>query len=329
MARDVHRNAIGELIGIPRNPVPNGAQVSVIRTPDGVPLRTAAWAATREPLRGTVAILPGRNEFIEKYFETIADLRRRGFAVAVLDWRGQGGSARLLDNPMKGHVGDFAEYDIDLETFAREVVATVCPEPYYALGHSMGGNVLLRAAAFSRPWFGTLIATGPLLEIHREILRYPPSLVAGYAEGAGRLGFGDSYAMGHSDQTGLIPTFENNPLTSDRERFDRNLLIARSAPELTLGGPTIAWLCAAMRSMKRLAQPEAADRIRLPTLLFAAGDDRIVNSRAINWLADHLKSGTLVQLPNSRHEILQERDHIRTRFWAAFDAYVGIDELAA
>ena len=35
---------------------------------------------------------------IEKYFEVVGELRRRGFAVAVLDWRGQGGSSRLLRN---------------------------------------------------------------------------------------------------------------------------------------------------------------------------------------------------------------------------------------
>ena len=42
-----------------------------------------------------------------------------------------------------------------------------------------------------------------------------------------------------------------------------------------------------------------------------------------------LKLGTHVTLPGARHEILQESDPIRTRFWAAFDAYLGIDQPAA
>ncbi len=39
---------------------------------------------------------------IEKYFEVVSELRERGFAVAVLDWRGQGGSARALPIRAKG-----------------------------------------------------------------------------------------------------------------------------------------------------------------------------------------------------------------------------------
>jgi lysophospholipase len=29
-------------------------------------------------------------------------------------------------------------------------------------------------------------------------------------------------------------------------------------------------------------------------------------------------------LPQARHEILQETDELRLRFWAAFDAYLGV-----
>ena len=62
--------------------------------------------AVVEP-RGTVAILGGRGEFIEKYFEVAEDLLSRGLAVATMDWRGQGGSERPLRNARKGHVDDF------------------------------------------------------------------------------------------------------------------------------------------------------------------------------------------------------------------------------
>ena len=62
------------------------------------------------PPQGTVCILQGRAEFIEKYFETVGDLLLRGFAVATFDWRGQGLSARRLGNPRKGHVRRFDDY---------------------------------------------------------------------------------------------------------------------------------------------------------------------------------------------------------------------------
>ena len=45
---------------------------------DGLVLRVARWRPTARRTRGTVCILQGRAEFIERYFETITELRRRG-----------------------------------------------------------------------------------------------------------------------------------------------------------------------------------------------------------------------------------------------------------
>ena len=43
---------------------------------------------------------------------------------------------------------------------------------------------------------------------------------------------------------------------------------------------------------------------------------------AVERFATRLKVGRLIVLPDSRHEILMERDHIRAQFWAAFDAFI-------
>ena len=109
-----------ELYALDGNPVPEGGVVGTVMTPDGVRLRYARWRALARRSLGTICLLHGRSEAIEKYFETVDDLRRRGFAVATFDWRGQGGSDRHLRNPMKGHVDSFAEYDRDRSGGARE-----------------------------------------------------------------------------------------------------------------------------------------------------------------------------------------------------------------
>src|ERR1700741_4259123 len=103
------------LISIPANPVPEDVVSGMLKTPDGVSVRFARWDPP-PGRKGTVCLFPGRAEFIEKYFETVRDLRARGFAVAMIDWRGQGGSHRLLSNPRKGYVRRYADYDIDLAT---------------------------------------------------------------------------------------------------------------------------------------------------------------------------------------------------------------------
>jgi pimeloyl-ACP methyl ester carboxylesterase len=96
--------------------------------------------------KGTVCLFQGRSDFIEKYFETVRDLRARGFAVATSDWRGQGMSDRALHDRRKGYVRSFSEYQIDLDCFIREIVLPDCPSPIFALAHAMGATVLLRAA---------------------------------------------------------------------------------------------------------------------------------------------------------------------------------------
>ncbi|MBW2666702.1 MAG: alpha/beta hydrolase, partial [Deltaproteobacteria bacterium] len=97
------------LVATERDPVPHGAEVDRITAADGTVLRVARWLPSGGT-RGTVVILNGRTEFVEKYFEVIGDLLRRHYAVATLDWRGQGLSDRPLRNRHKGHVRDFGLY---------------------------------------------------------------------------------------------------------------------------------------------------------------------------------------------------------------------------
>src|SRR6266496_218756 len=132
-----------KLVSIAANPVPEGATVGTVKTSDGVVLRFARFDPPAGR-KGTLCVFTGRAEFIEKYFEVVRDARARGFAVAMLDWRGQGLSDRALPNARKGHVGNFAEYDRDLEAFVKEIVLPDCPPPLFALAHSMGGAALVR-----------------------------------------------------------------------------------------------------------------------------------------------------------------------------------------
>src|SRR5271166_5948747 len=107
------------LVSIPANPTPDGAVTGMLKTRDGTVLRFARWPPP-PGRKGTVCLFQGRAEFIEKYFEVVRDLRARGFAVATLDWRGQGLSQRLTRDPHKGHVRRFADYLTDLETFIKD-----------------------------------------------------------------------------------------------------------------------------------------------------------------------------------------------------------------
>jgi lysophospholipase len=319
-----------QLVALAKNPVPGGAVVGELPGYDGTKLRFARWEATRGPRRGTVCLFGGRGEFIEKYFEVVTDLRRRGFAVATMDWRGQGGSARPLSNPRKGHVRGFDQYDRDLERFMKDIVLPDCPPPFVALAHSMGANILLRNACRPGSWFERMVLSAPMLAFSDEKVGFPPFVARAYAEIAGLAGFSRAYVKGGSDVAEeQVTSFEENRLTSDRERWSRNKSILDVAPNLALGSPTIGWLRAAYRSMGMITGEGFSAAVQVPMLLFATGDDRIVSTRAIEEFGVGLKVGTQILLPGSRHEILQEADSIRQRFWAAFDAYLGVREPVA
>ena len=154
-----------DLVSIPANPVPDGAVTGMLKTRDGVNIRFARWHPP-PGRKGTVCLFQGRAEFIEKYFETVRELRARGFAVATIDWRGQGGSQRALADPRKGHVGDFSEYERDVEALMTDVVLPDCPPPIFAVAHSMGGSVMMRLARQGSRWFDRIVLSAPMIRLY-------------------------------------------------------------------------------------------------------------------------------------------------------------------
>jgi lysophospholipase len=306
------------LHAIPANPVPEGAVTGQITTVDGVALRYARWNPNA-PRRGTVCVFTGRGDMIEKYFEVVEELRRRGFAVAVLDWRGQGGSARRLRDPRKGYVRNFNDYQLDLETLVREVVLPDCPPPFFALGHSMGALILLEAVHQGRRWFDRIVLTAPMLGLAGARGQWFAPYAANFSR---MLGLGRLYIPGGGPLPMAHGPFQGNRATSDQVRFERTASILQSAPELALGSPTIAWAHAAFVVQKRVADPAYAADIRQPLLIMAAGRDSVVSNAAIERFATRLRAGAHLVISGSRHEILMERDVYRGQFWAAFDAFI-------
>jgi len=307
------------LVEIPENPIPAGARSLMVGTRDGKQLRAAWWAPDAPVRKGTVVLLQGRAEFIEKYFETVQDLRRRGFGVATFDWRGQGGSTRSLSDVRKGHVDDFSEYLLDLETIMEEVALARCAPPFNILAHSTGAAVALLYAARARTQVERMVLTAPLLGLARGRTR-SLSRITGTLN---YLGFGEVYAGRHRGQLVQLDPFEGNPVTGNRRRYERNQAVIRESRSLGLSGPTFAWLHSALRAAEYIAEPGFAERVPLPVLIALAGRETIVSNRAIEEFALRTKTVGSVRIAGSQHEILQEDNRYRENFWAAFDAFVG------
>ncbi len=305
------------LYATPDNPIPPGAIEHELLALDGVRLRAARW--TPPNARGTISLLVGRAEFIEKYYETARELRSRGFAVATVDWRGQGLSQRALRDPKKGYVESFREYEADLEAFMREILLPDCPPPYYAIGHSMGASILTRIAYRGYRWFDRMVLCAPLIKLG-------PQLLTPYARPAvsflNAIGLGGSYVPGGGPIVVASQPFIGNVLTSDPVRHARTAAVLEAEPALGLGAPTNAWATEAFSMMGEFENVNFPGKIRQPIMMIAAGRDVTVSTPAIEEFAGRLRAGSHLIIAGSRHEMMMETDRFRAQFWAAFDAFV-------
>ncbi|WP_164854871.1 alpha/beta hydrolase [Devosia sp. 1566] len=309
-----------KLASDPNNPVPEGGRVGFFRSADGVRLRYAIWPKGVGPHRGTVCLLQGRTEFIEKYFETIADFRSRGFGVATFDWRGQGGSERLIGNPKLGYVDKFSDYWSDLKSFHSEILLPDCPPPYYLVAHSMGGLAALFAGVNDRLMFERIFLSSPMVG-----LESPPFGTAGAARilsAMSFLGLGRLPLRRPQDKAASKMAFADNPLTGDPERFARSIAVLKAHPELEIGAPTIQWTGAALAAMAAAQRDDFPEKLRVPLLILAAARDRVVWTPATEELGLRLRTGRHMVVPGAQHELFMETDAIRAQVFAAFDAFI-------
>ncbi len=308
-----------KLIDSKFNPLPEGVVSGLVKTSDGQEIRYARWKATNYSMHGTVLLLHGRAEYVEKLFETITDLRENGFEVLTFDWRGQGGSSRLLENERAGYVDDFDQYVFDLEAIMNDVALPDCKAPFYILAHSTGSLIALLAAPVFANRIRRMVLSAPLLGfgktgLSHKSLKFFSGLLCAF-------GLGEVYMAGGATPDENRP-FAGNRLTSDTKRFERNLRFVEEHRELSIGGPTAAWVFAASRAMDRVHDPDFHNQITIPILLVAAGNDEVVSNEAIEDLGRRLRSGSTLTIPGAKHEMLQERDVFREQLLAAFYSFV-------
>jgi lysophospholipase len=286
---------------------PEGGGARWLRAADGVRLRVAHWPGGT---RGTILIFPGRTEMAEKYGMTAVAVVEAGFTCLAIDWRGQGLSDRSARDPMVGHVGSFAEYQLDVDAVLGMVRAAGLPEPLYVLSHSMGGAIALRtlirlpgtirAAVFSAPMWG--IRLSPAMRSAAVVM----------ASLARLLGQGRLYApTTNGTSTIAAMPFKGNLLTTDPDMYAWMKRQVTDAPELQLGGPSIGWLGAALAECQALSTQSSP---KLPVICGLGTAEAVVDPVPVHERMAKWGSGQLDLYPGAMHELPMELPAIRRRF---------------
>lgn len=295
-----------------------------LRTAEGATIRYGIARPSDAVKRGSVLLLQGRAECLEKYREIVEGLTARGLYVYSFDWHGQGLSERFSKGRKKVDVKSFDDYLEDIGLFIREVWCL--PEANrYVIAHSTGGHVALRFMAERRLKVDGALLCAPMIDLKTKgwPRRFAP-IVVGAAAG---LGFAECQIPGERDHLPSVRRFEGNSLTSDPERFRILPGLVKSNPQLERRGATFRWVRSAFASIARLNAPGIAESIAAPVTILIGDDDRIVDAEAAERFARRLPNGRLQLLEGARHEIMMENDAILNRFWGAVDAMTGMDRI--
>ena len=303
------------LMSVPGAAAPVGGVGEWYRGAGGLRLRAALWLPQGQP-RGTVVISCGRTEPIEKYYEVIADLLARDFAVLAHDWRGQGLSARLLPDRLKGH-GRAVEEFLDDYSRLLDAYETRAPRPWIMLAHSMGAVLNLLTLQTGEMRFAGAILSSPMFRIRTgKRSLWSVRFAARWNVRHGKAG---EYVVEDYDDP-FDHNFSRNALTSDEARYERWREQLYACPHLAVGGVTWGWLQFAIDAGERVLKPKALRRVKIPVTVVQAGDDSLVWKSTAKWATKRLGKGRYVEVPAARHEILIEIDDRRSIFLREFDA---------
>ena len=269
--------------------------------------------------RGSILFQTGRGDIFEKYLELFAHWHDSGWRITAFDWRGQGGSGRLTDDPHCGHIDDFATYITDLDRF-WDYWRDDAQAPLVVMGHSMGGHLVLRALVERaiRPDAAVLIA--PMLGLKTpfgaRLSEYMAKLLGGVGNSARPAWRGNEKP--NTTQT------RQDLLTHDADRYEDELFWQQQKPELMTGPPSWQWLIEAFRSCRELRRSPAIRKMDVPVLMLVAQADGLVDPKAALAIGAELPDARIVRFGDeSAHEILREEDRIRNRAIGEIDLFLA------
>lgn len=261
-----------------------------------------------------ILLVPGWSEPYIKYTEVIYDLVQHHYCVYTYDHRGQGKSARYLTNTQISYVNNFSDYVNDLQKVVENIMSSTSASKIYAIGHSMGGLIVLSHAADHPELYNGVITTGPMLQINTGI--WPYTVAYSIVTVMDWMGFGENYVIGDHDYR--VKPFIQSKTTNSEIRFKLEQDILKQNSHLIISGVSNHWL---KTSMDYTALFKSKwKQVKQDLLLLQAGDEHFVMNEAEDEFCRVTDNCKMHRFADAKHELLMEKDDIRNEvFKIVFD----------
>jgi len=263
-----------------------------------------------ENSKGTVVISHGLGENLDKYDEMIYYYLNMGYSVYAMEHRGHSRSGRLGSDETMVNVESFSYYFKDLKKFLDEVVV---PEQgknnLYLFGHSMGGGIATRFLETYPEYFQAAILSSPMIEV---LSGNVPSFFAKLlAHGAAITPWKNKYVTGKGP---FNPDYNfGGSHTHSEARYARLWQLRTDNEIYRMGGTSFNWLSESYYAT--LAARTNASKVKIPVLLFQAGQDTLVGADGQNTFAKRAANCKVVRFENAKHDLYFESNDVLETYY--------------
>lgn len=253
-----------------------------------------------ENSKGSIIIVHGLSEFINKFYEFIYYCLNKGFNVFIYDQRCHGLSGRLTDKIDLLHVDDFNDYVKDLSQFVDTVVKKIVDKPIYLYSQSMGGAECALYLAQNSENIEKAVLAVPMFQPTVDVVPYP------IARG------GVSIARHfYGNKTKFLLSSEFNPEVEYNERhgtskarFTNNMKMRIENPCYQSTPMTFGWTYNSLIVRDRVLKKSNVKAIKTPILLITAKEDKVVRAEPHYKFAKKCSTCRLVELEKANHALL-------------------------
>ncbi len=248
-------------------------------------------------------------EFVDQFKET--------HDIYLWDHINQGKSPDLIlaMDFRKVYIDDFKNYQTTFNNFLSSIKKNY--EEIHVVSHSMGSHVMIRQLIKEPSSINKLVLVTPMLDVQRFLI--PSSIVKFILKTFYELT--DWAPL----QSGKNP--ESKYLTGSKENFENYMeLINSDFPKQLSTGVTAGWFIAALRSVKYVFNSNYQS-LKTPMLMFTAGNDVVVQSKAAKKFCSKIKSCEQKHYERGQHQLLMETDDIRLDIFKKIKKFLYEDSL--